>query len=109
MVYRAFRTAEGFLSALHVTDGPNSTPPAAHVADLASAYNLDPAAIEVVEADADPRTGTLLDPSPSPPAPPSADEALADRIRAAGTLAQLKAALLGEDQAATAAVAARPR
>jgi hypothetical protein len=43
------------------------------------------------------------------PLPPDPDKALKDNIRAAGTLAQLKAALLGEDPAAVATVAARPR
>jgi hypothetical protein len=107
--YRAFNTPAGWLWALHVTDGPNATPPEAHVADLAAALGIDPSTIEVVEAETDPRTGTLIEPPPAPAAPPEPHEALAERIRGASTLAQLKAALLGEDETATAAVAARPR
>lgn len=95
MLYRAARVAGQFLGRL---DGNPITPLEAWKLHVASEYGIDPATIEVVEQETDPRVGVLIDP-PAPPPDPEMVElaqlyALLDKLDADVTAAEVKTLVL---------------
>lgn len=59
-------------------------PPASHIQDIAAGLGIDPADLEAVDSDLDPRDGVQLE-LPTRPFVPTADEALKNDMAAAVT------------------------
>jgi len=80
MLYRNIRkiaTGE-WVDVLFTTDAASfSVPAASHVADMATALSLNANELEAVDADADARTGTLIDQPTVTPTPTRQEELLA--------------------------------
>ena len=98
MKYRCFRqlSTSRWLNVLLTVDGDEfSVLAETHREQIAAGWGIAPADLEVLDSDADARTGVLIEGPVSPPPAPSPDDALIAAIAAAQNFVELKAALLG--------------
>ena len=100
MVYRGFRHNGGVTSRIDRRDGGVFTREEDEIAcgEVAAALAVPRTEVTVFKSDTDPaaQVTVTIPPSPSSPVPPDPDRELAAAIEGATTLAELKAALLGQ-------------
>lgn len=90
MIFRAFRRTDTgeWVDVMFTSTGDEyPADPEAQADDLAAALNIDPALLEAVDGDTDPRTGVLLAlPVDDTPSPASLEEQVAALTDAVATL-----------------------